>query len=64
MSRSRTITPQMALPLRRLGAAISGRSFDSFVVHPAPSITTTSPMSAVVPGVRAMAIEEFLGSDG
>lgn len=49
---SRTITPQMAYPIKRLKEYVSGYSVKSFLVHlPSRKQETTS---AIVPGVKAI----------
>jgi hypothetical protein len=58
----RTVTPGMAAPLRRLGAAMADRRrsrVEMFLVHEAPR--AGSGMRTVAPGMRAMPWQEILG---
>jgi len=60
----RTVTPAMAVPLQQLAAAIGkkarGRKARAFLVHEVPM--SGARISAVVPGVRALAWPDFLRS--
>jgi hypothetical protein len=55
---SKTVTPDMAAPLRKLAAAIKGRSWEAIVVHRASR--TGQRLTTVAPGVKAHTVEEFL----
>ncbi|HEY3353253.1 MAG TPA: ATP-binding protein [Polyangia bacterium] len=55
---TKTITPAMAVPLQRLAAAMKSRRPQAVIVHRAAR-AGASPRT-VAPGVRALAVEEFL----
>ncbi len=60
---SRTVTPQMAAPLRRVADAMSkgkrmARPVAMFLVHEAPK--AGGDLRAVAPGVRALPWQELL----
>lgn len=55
---SRTVTPAMASPMRRLAAAMAGRKVSMTIVHQPPK--AGSPTRAVAPGVRALPWREFV----
>ncbi|MGH7896396.1 MAG: ATP-binding protein [Candidatus Binatia bacterium] len=62
---SRTVTPAMAAPLRKLGEAVKARhrgrgAIDLVLVHAPPAGGTST--TAVAPGVRAVAWPDFLAS--
>ena len=55
---SRTVTPDMAGPMRRLSAAMSGYAIECCVVHREPRTAAGSHVTA--PGVRAFTLPEFM----
>lgn len=59
----RTVTPAMAAPLQRLGKAVTAGAGPPrlFLVHQAPRAGVET--SAVAPGVRALAVQQFLDRD-
>jgi predicted AAA+ superfamily ATPase len=61
---TRTVTPAMAAPLRRLGEAVrrtrpKGTAVDMFLVHEPPKVESRT--QAVASGVRALTWRRFLG---
>ncbi len=59
---SRTATPDMASPLRRLAGAITAHEVEGYLVHRPPRDAAT--MTTIAPGVRAVGLAEFLGRIG
>ncbi len=55
---SKTITPADAAPLKKLAAAIRGRTVEAVIVHRASK--SGNKLETVAPGVRALPVEEFL----
>lgn len=55
---AKTIHPQDAGPLQRLMRAVKGRQVDASIVH--RPTRAGAALHAVAPGVRALAVEEFL----
>jgi uncharacterized protein len=56
---TKTVTPSLAAPLKRLMAGLGGREVEAVVVHRAAK--TGPPSDRVVPGVRAVTVEQLLG---
>lgn len=55
---SRTVTPEMARPMRRLAASLAPRTVEGLIVTRA----AVGGPSTVAPGVRAVTVEELLGA--
>ncbi|MBM3879802.1 MAG: hypothetical protein FJ387_08795 [Verrucomicrobia bacterium] len=63
MNATRTVKPEMAVPMQRLAAALraarrKGVSLSLSLVHQSPS--TPVPTPALAPGVRALAWRDFV----
>jgi predicted AAA+ superfamily ATPase len=56
---TKTVTPSLAAPLKRLMTGLRGREVEAVVVHRAAK--TGPPSGLVAPGVRAMTVEQLLG---
>lgn len=57
---SKTITPNEAMPLRRLISAVGSSRAEAIIVHRASK--TGPSIKAVAPDVRALTVEEFLAA--
>ena len=55
---SKTLGPEMARPLARLASAMRGRPVEATVVHRAPR--SGPKLGTLAPGIKALAVEEFL----